>query len=280
MSFTTTAAQTLSGELIYKNSQPFAIVAGGSKGIGYAIAEALAKRKYNLILIARNEQPLQDAKQKLESAYGIQVEILSADLTNESVAAQLSQWCIANQLPLKILCNVAGMGGSSDFLKLPADSLRYMIKINLESPVTMVQELLPVLEKNKPAYILNVSSMAAFGPIPIKSVYAASKSGLLFFSYALRYQLKEKGISVSCLAPGPVYTKPEIKKETKKRLGKLGDWMEVPVKRVGEVAVKKTLRKKMVIVPGTTSRFASNVIRALPRKWVAGIYHLLGKGDN
>ncbi|WP_346236293.1 SDR family NAD(P)-dependent oxidoreductase [Niabella insulamsoli] len=271
------SAQQLPEKLLYKNQQPFAIVAGGSKGIGYAIAEALAKRNYNLVLIARTPGPLLSAKQTLESKYGVQVEVLSADLTNEAVAPHLAKWGEANKLPLKMLCNVAGMGGTNDFLKLPADSIRYMIRVNLESPMAMVQHLLPLLERSSPSYILNVSSMAGFSPIPIKNAYAASKSGVTFFSYSLRYQLKKKGISVSCLAPGPVYTKPSIIKNTKEQLGWFGDLMEVSPERVGEVAVKKTLKRKMIIVPGTTSRFMSNILRALPKRWAAGIYHMLGK---
>ena len=263
---TTLEAQQLPARLIYKNQQPFAIVAGGSKGIGYAIAEALAKRKYNLVLIARTEQPLRNAKKLLEEKYAVQVEILSADLTNDNVAPQLARWSRQNNLPLKMLCNVAGMGGTNDFLKLSPDSVKYMIRLNLESPVTMVQHFLPLLEQNKPSYILNVSSMAGFSPIPVKNIYSASKSGLTFFSYSLRYQLKNKGVSVSCLAPGPVYTKPEIVKDTKEKLGWFGDFMEVPPARVGEIAVKKTLKRKMIIVPGKPARFASNIIRALPRR--------------
>lgn len=272
-------AQQLPAPLIYKNQQPFAIVAGGSKGIGFAIAEALAKRKYNLVLIARTEQPLIKAKSLLENKYAVQVEILSADLTNDSVAPQLARWSEQNNLPLKMLCNVAGMGGANDFLKLPADSIRYMMQLNLESPVIMVHHFLPLLEQNKPSYILNVSSMAGFSPIPVKNIYSASKSGLTFFSYSLRYQLKHKGVSVSCLTPGPVYTKPEIVKDTKDKLGWFGDFMEVPPARVGEIAVKKTLKRKMIIVPGKPARFASNIIRALPRRWAASIYNALGKGN-
>lgn len=273
---TTLEAQQLPARLIYKNQQPFAIVAGGSKGIGYAIAEALAKRKYNLVLIARTEQPLRNAKKLLEEKYAVQVEILSADLTNDNVAPQLARWSRQNNLPLKMLCNVAGMGGTNDFLKLSPDSVKYMIRLNLESPVTMVQHFLPLLEQNKPSYILNVSSMAGFSPIPVKNIYSASKSGLTFFSYSLRYQLKNKGVSVSCLAPGPVYTKPEIVKDTKEKLGWFGDFMEVPPARVGEIAVKKTLKRKMIIVPGKPAGFASNIIRALPRRWAASIYNALG----
>jgi len=273
----TVNAQELPSPLVYKNQQPFAIVAGGSKGIGYAIAEALAKRKYNLVLIARMGQPLRNAKRLLEEKYAVQVEILSADLTDDSVAPRLARWSEQNNLPLKMLCNVAGMGGTNDFLKLPADSVRYMIQLNLESPVIMVQYFLPLLEKNKPSYILNVSSMAGFSPIPVKNIYSASKSALTFFSYSLRYQLKEKGVSVSCLTPGPVYTKPEIVKDTKEKLGWFGDFMEVPPAKVGEFAIKKTLKGKMIIVPGKPAKFTSNIIRALPRRWAAGLYNALGK---
>ncbi|MCH5715441.1 SDR family oxidoreductase [Niabella hibiscisoli] len=84
-------------------------------------------------------------------------------------------------------------------------------------------------------------------------------------------------MSVSCLAPGPVYTKPEIVKDTKEKLGWLGDFMEVAPARVGEIAVKKTMKGKMIIVPGKPARFVSNIIRALPRRWAAGIYYTLGK---
>ncbi len=272
-------AQELPSPLIYKNQQPFAIVAGGSKGIGYAIAEALAKRQYNLVLIARSEQPLKNAKKVLEEKYSIQVEILSADLTNDSVAPRLASWSRQNNLPLKMLCNVAGMGGTNDFLKLAPDSVKYMIRLNLESPVIIVQHFLPLLEKNQPAFILNVSSMASFSPIPVKNIYSASKSGLSFFSYSLRYQLKNKGVSVSCLTPGPVYTKPEIIKDTKEKLGWFGDFMEVAPGKVGEIAVKKTLKGKMIIVPGKPARFVSNIIRVLPRRWAAGIYYALGNQD-
>src|SRR6187397_3696903 len=73
-------------------SKPYALIAGGSKGIGYALAEAWAKRKYNLVLIARHWDSLSAAKQKLESAYGIHVELLSYDLSKEGSATEIAQW--------------------------------------------------------------------------------------------------------------------------------------------------------------------------------------------
>src|ERR1043165_8319080 len=110
---------------------PYALVAGGSKGIGYAIAEALAKRGYNLILIARHADSLIAAKNKLESLYQVHVDILSYDLSLDGSATAIADWCMARNIPLKMLCNVAGFGGSRDYLSLSLDSLRYMINLNI-----------------------------------------------------------------------------------------------------------------------------------------------------
>ena len=257
-------------------SNPYALIAGGSKGIGYAIAEALAKRKYNLVLIARHKDSLVAAKNKLESVYGINVEILQQDLSKKEAATEIANWCTEKDIHLKMLCNVAGFGGSKDYLTLSLDSLRYMIELNVESCMALSLTLLPLLEKNAPSYILNVASMAAFAPIPAKNMYSATKSAVLFFSYSLRYQLKDKNISVSVLCPGPVFTKPEIIEDTKKKLGWLGKQMAVSPKRVGEIAVRKTFKGKLVIVPGTVSKIVSMVIRFLPRRWIVAIYDKLG----
>ena len=254
----------------------YALVAGGSKGIGYAIAEALAMRKYNLILVGRNAETLRTAKHTLESLHKIKVESLQHDLGLENAAEKIAQWCEENQIPLKMLCNVAGMGGAKDYLLLPPDQLRYMIKLNVESTMGLTMKLLPLLEKNEPSYILNVGSMAGFAPIPIKNLYAATKSAVIFFSYALRYQLKKKNISVSCLCPGPVFTTPEIERDTLEKLGWLGAHMAVDPKTIGEIAVRRTLNKRLIIVPGFLSKMMSIVLRTLPRRLLVFIYDKLG----
>ncbi|MFZ1371907.1 MAG: SDR family NAD(P)-dependent oxidoreductase [Ferruginibacter sp.] len=251
---------------------PYALVAGGSRGIGYAIAEALAKRGYNLILIARGMKGLEEAKARLEKAYPVHVDVLSYDLSKEESATAIAAWCNERNIQLKMLCNVAGLGGDDDYLSLPLDSLRYMVRLNIESAMALSLTLLPLLEKNAPAYILNVASMAGFAPIPSKNMYAATKAAVVSFSYSLRYQLREKNISVSCLAPGPVYTKASIKKATKESLGWLGDAMAVKPARVGEIAVRKTLQGRPLIVPGTIAKILSGVLRILPQRFVTWVY--------
>lgn len=251
-----------------------ALVAGGSRGIGYAIAEALAKRGWDLILVARHLDDLEKAKAQLEATYHVHVDVLPKDLSQETTPAEIAAWCAGHQVPLRMLCNVAGFGGARDYLQLPADTVRYMLRLNIESAVMLTGALLPLLEQHPRAYILNVASMAGLAPIPGKNIYSATKSAVIFFSYSLRYQLRKKHISVSCLAPGPVYTKPEVIQTTHQALGRwFGDWMEVPPARVGEVTVRKMLHGKLLIVPGTLANVSSKLIRLLPRRWAAAIYN-------
>ena len=151
-----------------------------------------------------------------------------------------------------------------------------MVRLNVESDLALCMTLLPLLEKNAPSYILNVGSMAGFAPIPIKNVYAATKSATIFFCYGLRYQLKKKNIHVSCLCPGPVFTKPEIEKETREKLGWLGMQMAISPKRIGELAIRGTLNKKLIIVPGFLAKMMSVFLRFLPRRLVVFIYEQVG----
>jgi uncharacterized protein len=255
----------------------YALIAGGSKGIGFAIAEAAARRGYSLILVGRDPQKLSEAKGQLQSAYPIVVETICIDLSGEDSATTVASWCTDHGIELKILCNVAGIGGAKDYLSLPLEKLRYMTKLNVESDMALCLTLLPLLERNSPSFILNVSSLAGFAPIPIKNIYSATKSATIFFSYSLRYQLKTKNISVSCLCPGPVFTKPEIEKDTRDKLGWFGVQMAVQPQALGETAVRLLLKKRMIIVPGTLAKVVSIVLRALPRRFTAFIYYTLGK---
>ena len=249
----------------------WALIAGGSKGIGLSVAEALAKRKYDLLLIARNIKELTEAKTKLESNFNIKVEIISCDLSSSESPDIIYDYCLSKNLELNILCNVAGMGGSKDFLVLPPNDLRTMIRINVESPVALSLILIPLLKKNSPSYILNIGSMAGFAPLPIKAVYASTKSALHSFSYSLRYLLKESNISVSCLCPGPVFTKSSIEQETIKQLGWIGKKMTVGTVAVGELAVRGMFQRKMIIVPGKLATLFSFLLRILPAQFLAYI---------
>ncbi|MEO6490715.1 MAG: SDR family NAD(P)-dependent oxidoreductase [Ferruginibacter sp.] len=255
---------------------PYALITGGSKGIGYAIAEALARRSFDLVLIARHPDALLEAKQILENKYNVHVQVYNCDLSKENSAINVAEFCMENNIDLQILCNSVGIGGSEDYLNSSLPDLQFMVALNIGAMMSLTMELLPLLKKNTPSYILNVSSMAAFAPIPMKNIYSATKSAILYFSYSLRYQLKKHKVSVSVLCPGPVFTKPEIEKVTIDQLGNLGKLMAVSPQRVGEIAVGGLLNKKLVIIPGVISKLMSAVIRVIPRRLITHIYYKMG----
>jgi short-subunit dehydrogenase len=106
--------------------------------------------------------------------------------------------------------------------------------------------------------------MAGFAPIPIKSIYASTKSALHFFSYSLRNLLRQDQISVTCACPGPIFTKPSIEAETIHQLGWLGKKMAVNPGLAGELIVRALLKGKMIVVPGKLANLISYLLRMAP----------------
>lgn len=255
----------------------WALVAGGSKGIGFSIAESLAKRRYNLLLVARNHDDLILAKKTLEKTYPVEVETLTCDLSLTESTIKIYDWCNDKRFKINILCNVAGSGGSGDFPELPVNDVSTLLRANLESTINLSSILIPLLKANVTSYILNVGSLAGFAPILMKSVYASAKSAIHSFSYSLRYILKPDKISVSCLCPGPVFTKPSITNETMKQMGWLGKQMALDPGLVGELAVRGMLRRKMIIVPGKLATLISYVLRILPDQFIAYLIYSFRK---
>jgi short-subunit dehydrogenase len=250
----------------------WALVTGGSRGIGAAISEALAKRKQNLMLVARNQKDLADISERLQMIYGIRVQILSCDLKEETAVEELIQWIEAGGESLNIFCHVAGMGGAKDFGTLSPDEMKIMIRTNFERGVELCWRLVPLLRKNAPAHILLVGSMAGFAPVPQKAIYSATKSAVYFFSRSLNQILKNDRIEVSCLSPGPVFTKSSIKQETIKQLGKTGEWMALSPDQIGETAIRQMLKGKPLIVPGKLNQFISALMRTLPHSLLMKLF--------
>ncbi len=255
----------------------WAVIAGGSKGLGLSIAKAIAKRNFNLLLISRNEQELLTSKEQLQSQYNIQVSILACDLSLPESASAIFDYCSDKHLEINILCNAAGLGGAKDFQNLPLNELRAMIRTNLESTVSLCSLLEPMLKQSAPSYILNIGSMAGFAPIPIKAVYASTKSALYIFSCSLRNLLKPSNISVTCACPGPIFTKPAIQEETIRRLGWFGKKMAVKPDYAGEAIVRAMLNGKMVVVPGKLAKLVSFLLRMVPNGFIAHLQYSFKK---
>ncbi len=183
-----------------------ALITGASGGIGYEIAKLFAKDGKDLVLVARSENKLNEIKNKFEEKYGVSVYIFPKDLSKENSAKELFGEVSASGIEVDYLINNAGFGDNGPFLESDLEKQDNMIKLNVLALTDLCHLFGNEMRKRKSGKILNVSSMAAFCAGPLMSVYFATKAYVLSFTEALAEELKNDGITVTCLCPGPTET--------------------------------------------------------------------------
>lgn len=185
--------------------RPLAVVTGASSGIGYELARQFAENGFDLLVTAEDES-VDEAARRLEAA-GAHVESIRSNLsTYEGVEALYERIRAANR-PLDAIAINAGVGVGGDFTRQTdlRDELN-LINLNVSSTVHLAKRVLPDMRARGKGRVLFTSSIAAQTPAPFEAVYAASKAFVYSFAEALRNELKETGVTVTALLPGPTET--------------------------------------------------------------------------
>ncbi|GAA1736258.1 SDR family NAD(P)-dependent oxidoreductase [Luedemannella helvata] len=185
-----------------KQRTGLAVVTGASTGIGYALAQNLAERGYDLIVAADEEQIEEAARQLGEGARPVRT-----DLATPEGVERLRDEVLALGRPVDVLAINAGVGVSGDFVRDNdlAEELR-VVDLNVRSAVHLSKLLLPAMVARGRGRVLFTSSIAATAPGPYFATYAASKAFLFSFAEAIRYELRDSGVTVTALLPGPTDT--------------------------------------------------------------------------
>jgi hypothetical protein len=253
----------------------YALITGASKGIGKSIAQLMAQSGYNLLLVARSASELKQLSESISSSDNVEVLYLSIDLSTNGAAQQVRDWCKSLSVPLAVLINNAGYGLWGRFEELDLTAQLNMLKLNMDTVVELTYYLLPLLKEQPQSYILNVSSTAAYQAVPTLSLYSASKSFILSFSRALRYELKSTSVSVSCICPGPTDTE-FTKRAGMDALADLAEKFNMSPRLVAEAGIKGLFKKKAEIIPGFLNRLTSFAARHAPKYLIerisAGLY--------
>jgi short-subunit dehydrogenase len=244
---------------------PFALITGASKGIGKAIAFEMALRGYDLLITARSEKLLLDTAGEIESKCNVQVKTFPGDLTETGAAQRLFDWCIAKGIYPAALINNAGYGLWGLFENIPLEEEQNMMQLNMNVMVELCHYFIPLLKKNKPAYILNVSSTTAFQAVPAMSVYAATKAFVITFTRGLQYELKDSGISVSCLIPGTTDTS-FMDRAKMEPLRELAKKFEMQADAVARTAVQGMFKGTLEIIPGFSNKASAVGTKFLPKR--------------
>jgi short-subunit dehydrogenase len=253
----------------------YALITGASKGIGKSIALLLAKKGYNLLLVARSENELEDLSVHIKAQYHVDVSYFLADLSAPGSARRVAEWSESLSAPVSILINNAGYGIWGNFDELALAEQMSIIKVNIDAVVELSYLLLPVLKSQKQAYILNVASTAAYQAVPTLAVYAASKSFVLSFSRALRYELKDTSVSVSCMCPGPTDTG-FAHRAGMDALADLAAKFNMTPDDVAAIGISGMFNKKTEIVPGFLNKLSAVAAKHSPKAFIervtAGLY--------
>jgi uncharacterized protein len=253
-----------------------ALITGASAGIGREFARQLAGRARSMILIARRDDQLIRLADKLHREHPkLLVHIHKTDLADPAQLRELLAWLDREQLDVDLLINNAGLGDSGPFAESDPVRNNQMTLVNVTALTSLTRHLLPHMIAKRRGGILNVSSSAGFLPIPGFAVYAATKAYVTSFSEALRAELRETGVSVCALCPGPVVTEFQ---QVAKREGvspEIGPkFLVVPVEQVVRDALAALEADRPLIIPGFAIKLLMLLARLTPLpilRWVARI---------
>ncbi|KAF0845974.1 mycolate reductase [Nocardia caishijiensis] len=246
-----------------------AVVTGASSGIGTALAAELAGRGYSLILVARRGEILTELAQRLTLAHGITAEVRAVDLADRTQRASLVDELSVRDIA--ILCNNAGIATFGPVAELDFAYERAQMELNATAVHDLTLAVLPGMIERKAGGILISGSAAGNMPIPNNATYAASKAFANTFSESLRGELKDSGVNVTLLAPGPVRTETPAPEEESIVDKMVPDFLWVSSEYTAKVSIDALARNKMRIVPGLISKGMSVAGNYGPRAMTAPI---------
>ncbi|WP_156686075.1 SDR family NAD(P)-dependent oxidoreductase [Mycobacterium sp. Marseille-P9652] len=239
-----------------------AIVTGASSGIGEQLAETLSRRGYPVVLVARSADRL-DA---LAGRLGPNAHPLPADLSDRAARAALPDRVAALGLTPGILVNNAGFSTLGVVAESVPERELDLVEVDVAAVVDLCSRFLPGMVDRRRGAILNVASVAAFGPLPGQAAYGAAKAFVLSYTHSLRGELRGTGVSATALCPGPVDTgfgeAAGFSKEDAEAALPRPMW--VPAEEVARAGIEGLAAGKAVVVPGRVNRAAAAIFRAAP----------------
>jgi hypothetical protein len=247
-----------------------ALITGAAGGLGKGFAVECASRGWDLLLTDRLNAPLETLAAGLCSAYGVRVAAQACDLTDPAARAGLFEYIRANGLRFTALINVAGVDFEGLFFEQTGQQVQTIIRLNVEGTLAMTHAILPYRDPRTTFRIINVASLAAFYPMPVKATYAASKRFLLDFSLALREEVRSLNASVTVLCPAGMPTNQECIQAIDAQ-GLAGHLTTRDVGRVADQTLDAALAGKAVVIPGVINRVIQTLGSLMPASLVAGL---------
>jgi len=243
-----------------------ALITGASRGIGLAFAELLAQLKYNLLLVARNQDRLILVQKRLQNDFDVKVDILSVDLSLAGSSQELIDFAQKKRIGIEVVINNAASGYCGGYSNLSWHQEMQMIHLNIISSVHLTKYFLNEMIERNSGSIINVVSTAAFSPGPYMSSYVASKAYLLSYTESLAEEIKGSRVRLMALCPGP--TRTDFHHQSGMPVSN-AELRRMPT--AGQVAVygwRLLQKNKVVVIYGWPNKILVGLAKFLPRSLV------------
>lgn len=239
------------------------VITGASAGLGTGFAKALAAKRKNLLLVARREDRLAELAVTLEQGCGVSAKTVAIDLAAPDGAQKLIAEIAQRGLTVEALINNAGFGARGAFADLNIAAQREMIALNCTALMELCHGVLPGMIARRSGGILNIASTAAFQPGPWMAVYYATKAFVLSFSEALHEEMRDHGVRVAALCPGP--TRTEFADVAGMSDSALFKRFAAPAEHVVRDGLAALEHNRAVRISGALNRMMAESIRFTPR---------------
>jgi uncharacterized protein len=242
-----------------------ALITGASSGLGFEFCRLAAADGYDLIIVARNLEHLQQAAAQICAESSAVVEVISRDLGIPGAAQSLYDEVKNRGHQIDVLINNAGFAYRGLFAQQNIPELESMLETNVVTLTMLTRLWLPDMLARRSGRILNVASTAAFQPGPMMSVYYATKAYVLWFTEALAVELEGSGVSATVVCPGPVRTGFQARAGIGEDSPLLRGPLLMSARRVAEIGYRAMLKGKSVVVPGTLNALGAFLSVHSPR---------------
>jgi short-subunit dehydrogenase len=246
-----------------------ALITGASGGIGLEFAKIFAREGYNLVLVARSEQKLQELAAELSKQHGTQSTVIGKDLAQPNAPDEIYAELQSKNIAVDVLVNNAGFATYGYFTELDTKKDLEMIQVNVTTLTHMSKLFLPAMKARGWGRILNVASTAAFQPGPLMAVYYATKAYVLSLSEALSRELQGTGVTVTALCPGP--TESGFQQRAAMEDSKLVQNGLMTSAVVAEEGYQAMMKGTTVAVTGLMNKVFALIPRFVPRNMVTNL---------
>ena len=241
------------------------LVTGASAGIGSELARELARRSYNVVLVARRAERLRELAEELRLTHGIHADIEPCDLADAAERRELIARLDAGEREVVGVCNNAGLGTVAPLVEAGVEREQQVVRLNVEALHHLTGAFLPRMVADGAGAILNVASIAAFQPLPGFATYAASKAFVQSFSEAVHAELGGTGVSVTCLCPGFTHTEFGENAGAGEQEAMLPEFLFMEAPDVARIGIEAMVVGRRTAIPGLANRASMFGGRMAPR---------------